>query len=314
MSITIPFVHRENPENAEIWLKALKAAMPGYRICELNQLSDVEITTVEVAIVANPNPADLAGLTSLKWVQSLWAGVERIVAEIPNAPFEIVRLEDPQLAESMSEAVLTCVLDIHRDMPRYRQQQTNKVWKPLPTQSPSERCVGILGLGHLGTAAAQRLAHNKFKVVGWSRTAKTIAGIETFSGASGMTEVTKRSNILVVLLPLTDQTRGLLDHPILSTLPRGATLINFARGPIIDERALLDHLDKEHLHHAILDVFDREPLPTDSPFWSHANVTVLPHISAPTNRATASAIAAHNIGRFVEGGGIPKNVDRALGY
>ncbi len=314
MPITIPFVHRENPQAQAGWLDALRSAMPDYKLCDLADLSVNERASIDVAIVADPDPSDLATLPNLKWVHSLWAGVERMVAERPDNDLAIVRLIDPRMAESMSEAVLAWTLYLHRDMPHYRQQQDRKLWESHQLPLPSERTIGILGLGALGQRCAIRLKDNGFNTVGWNRTGRMLEGIETFSGPDGLTEMLAHTNVLVVLLPLTVETRGLLDTHRLSQLPAGASLINFARGPIIDDKALLTHLDTGHLAHAVLDVFDQEPLPTDNPFWTHPSVTVLPHISGPTNRTTASAIVATNIEAYVTNGTIPPSVDRKTGY
>lgn len=314
MSVAIPFVHRESPEAEAVWLNALRAALPEIEICSLDVLTASQRADVEVAIVADPDPAELATLPNLKWIHSLWAGVERLVTELPDDGVGIVRLIDPQMSASMSEAVLAWTLYLHRDMPRYRSQQTEKRWLSHSLPLPGERTVGILGLGTLGRACAARLQSNGFNVCGWNRTDRPMEGVETFSGPNGLLPMLEQADILVVLLPLTDATRGLVNAERLAAMPQGASVINFARGPIIDDDALLAHLSSGHLDHAVLDVFDVEPLPKDNPFWNHPKVTVLPHISGPTNKATASAIVARNIRAFLADGTIPQSVDRTTGY
>lgn len=310
----IPFVSRGSPAEIAGWLEALRGAMPEFEIEELNALPNPARLEAELAIVADPAPSDLEQMPNLRWIQSLWAGVERIVAEVPDNGMKIVRMEDPQMARTMAEAVLAWTLYLHRDMPRYRQQQTEKLWLQHPVRLPSERMIGLLGLGQLGRSAAQVLREQDFTICGWSRTPKAIEGMDTHSGPEGLKAVLSQSDITIILMPLTDQTRGLIDATALSTLRKGACLINFARGPIVDESALLSALDSGHIGHAVLDVFDEEPLPPSSPFWSHPSVTVLPHISAPTTRLTAAKIAADNIGRFFETGVIPQAIDRSRGY
>lgn len=314
MNTTIPFVARTDEDDRDAWLEALGSAMPACRIRPFSELSAEERGAASVAIVADPDPADLALLPELEWIHSLWAGVERIVAELPVDGPKIVRLEDPQMAKTMAEAVLAWTLYLHRDMPRYRRQQDARVWKMHDLPLPSHRTVGILGLGNLGRVAAGRLLEQDFSVCGWSRSGTMMDGVETFSGSDGLGHVLAKSDIIVVLMPLTPETSGLLDAGRLSAMKHGASLINFARGPIVDSDALLEQLDRGHLDHAVLDVFDREPLPQDSPFWTHPAVTVLPHISGPTNRTTASAIVADNIAAYLETGRIPDSVDRARGY
>jgi len=310
----IPFVSRGSRAEVEGWLEALRGAMPEFQIEELDTLPNPARLDAEIAIVADPAPSDLEQLPNLRWIQSLWAGVERIVAEVPDNGMKIVRMEDPQMARTMAEAVLAWTLYLHRDMPRYHQQQTEKLWQQHPVRLPSQRTIGLLGLGQLGRSAASVLRQQGFTISGWSRTSKTLENIATHSGPDGLKAVLSQSDIIIILMPLTAQTRGLIDAAALASLRPGACLINFARGAIVDESALLSALDSGHIDHAVLDVFDEEPLPPTSPFWSHPSVTVLPHISAPTTRSTAAAITADNIGRFFETGAIPQAIDRSRGY
>jgi len=314
MSTIIAFISRIDDDDQRKWLRALQDALPAHRIVTIDEMSDDDKHRAEVAIVANPDPLDLSRLPNLKWVQSLWAGVERMVGELPDTTFSIVRMTDPQMAATMAEAVLAWTLYLHRDMPLYHSQQNQKLWRQHDVPLPGERTVGLLGLGHLGQRAAAKLVGQDFHVCGWRRSACHVDGVQTFYGDGGLDEMLAQTDILICLLPLTDQTRGLLNAKRLAMLPQGAALINFARGPIIDDSALIESLNNGHLRHAVLDVFTTEPLPAQSPYWDHPNVTVLPHISAPTNRTTASAIAADNIETFLKTGSIPAGVDRETGY
>lgn len=312
--IVIPFVSRARPDVAARWIEALGAAMPSRRIVAFAQLSAEEREQARVALVADPEPAELTLLPALEWVQSLWAGVEGLMAELPAGDLRIVRLVDPMLARTMANAVLSWTLYLYRDMPRYRSQQEQKVWRQHVLRPVEEVTVGILGLGALGSAAGATLAGQGFPVVGWSRTPASVEGVSCFSGPDGLDEVLRQADILVVLLPLTGETRGLLSAGRLARLPAGAALINFGRGPIVDSAALVQALDAGRLSHAVLDVFDKEPLSAQSPFWDHPAVTVLPHISAPTNMRTASRVAADNIEAFLASGVIPAGTDRRRGY
>ncbi|WP_394713473.1 2-hydroxyacid dehydrogenase [uncultured Roseibium sp.] len=315
MKPVVPMILRAQEDELALWYRHLPAALKDIAILKpLDELSDAERTATEVAIVANPDPKDVASLPNLKWVQSLWAGVERLVSELPVDGPRIVRMTDPQMAETMSEAVLAWTLYLHRNMPRYARQQRERVWLEHPLKLPEERTVGILGLGKLGSQALARLRDHGFSVCGWSRTEKNFVGVETHHGADGLKTVLSKSDILVLLMPLTAETRGMIDAQALSLLPDGASLINFARGPIVDDEALLAALDSGRLDHAVLDVFVTEPLPENHPYWSHPGVTVLPHITAPTIPATASRIVAKNIGAFLDTGTLPDSVDRKRGY
>lgn len=310
----LPFLPSRHDPFSALWLEALRAAMPDERIVRLDELDATARQACDVAIVANPDPADVAALPGLKWMHSVWAGVERLMAELPADAPPVVRLVDPELSRSMAEAVLAWTLYLHRDMPRYAAQQAARQWQGHDYVPPSEKTVGILGLGTLGIDAAHRLRDADFRVTGWSRQAKSIEGIRCESGDAGLKTVLADSDIVVCLLPLTAQTRGLVDAQALAAMRAGAGLINFARGPIVDDAALHDALDRGHLSHAVLDVFAQEPLPAQAWQWGHARVTVLPHISAPTNRRTASAIVAERLRAYRSTGAIPAAVDRVRGY
>ncbi len=315
MRPVVPFVSSASPDERQSWREALPKALDGIADVKLfEDLTEDQRSEARVAIVANPDPANVAALPNLVWVQSLWAGVERLMGELPANGPKIVRLTDPQMAETMSEAVLAWTLYLHRGMPRYIAQQRQKVWQDHALERPQERTVGVLGLGKLGAAAALRMKANGFNVLGWSRTEKSIEGIACRHGRAGLLEVLGQSDFIVLLMPLTGETRGLIGQDELSACKKGTSIINFARGPIIDTAALINNLDNGPLGHAVLDVFDEEPLPPSSPLWDHDKVTVLPHISAPTIISTASRIVADNIGRYFEDGTIPPAVDRDRGY
>ncbi|MBJ7536707.1 2-hydroxyacid dehydrogenase [Marinomonas transparens] len=310
----IPFVSRANASNQSIWIAALSASMPNEVVVPFSELTDDQRMQCDLAIVANPSPQDLLMLPNLKWVHSVWVGVERMINELVSPSFSIVRLVDPELTNTMSEAVLAWTLFLHRDMPTYTQQQEQVIWLQKPMVRAKDRRIGVLGLGELGQVSAKRLVDNGFSVSGWSRRAKLVAGVQCFHGEDGLGQLLSQSDILICLLPLTPQTKGLLGEKNLSLLPFGAGLINFARGPIIDDLALLDALEQGHVSHAVLDVFMQEPLPSDHVYWRHQNVSVLPHISAPTHPQSASKIVADNVLRYRLDASIPEAVDLNRGY
>lgn len=313
MNPIVPFVQNLYEKDASAWHKALQASMPNVKICKISDLSEDELNSVNVAIVANPNPADLSCLPNLKWIQSLWAGVERLLDEIKNEEISIVRLIDPQLSKTMAEAVLAWTFYLHRNMPEYAKQQNNKEWLQHDFVPASKRTVGILGLGHLGAEAARRLLDNGFKVIGWN-SGKKQPDIECFSGDEGLLKIAALSDIVVVLLPSTPQTKGLLSKQFFAHLKHGASLINFARANIIDTNALVKGLETRQINHAVLDVFLNEPLEKTDPLWDNPNITILPHISAPSNRDTASQIVAKNLNAYFNSNKIPEAVSRKIGY
>ena len=310
----ITYVSRADKNERLVWTEALCKAMPEERIIDFLDLDAEQRSKCQIAIVANPDPGELVKLPALKWVHSVWAGIERMLQEIGRPTFKIVRLVDPKLTATMAEAVLAWTFYLHRDMPGYAALQSRRCWHPLPYVDVADRRVTVLGLGELGQAAACRLRDNGFSVSGWSRTQRNLDGIECQSGSDGLKTLLMQSDIVVCLLPLTPETRGLLNSGTLAVLPAGASIINFARGAVIDENALLDALNRGQLKYAVLDVFDQEPLPSEHVFWNHPSVTVLPHISAPTSVQTASLIVARHIADYRAGKGLPPCVNLDRGY
>lgn len=310
----IPFINQLPKHEEIIWLATLNQRLPDENIVSYSEVKSTEKKNVKLAIVANPNTDVLAEFENLIWIHSLWAGVEHLMIALADSPIEVVRLIDPTLSRAMSEAVLAWSLYLHRDMPRYAKQQQNKHWLHHQLVPASERRIGILGLGELGQASAAQLQQNGFNVMGWSRTAKNIASISCYSGEHGLAEMLAQSDILVCLLPLTKATRGMVNKNLLSQLPQGSGIINFARGGIINTDDLLAALNSNHISHAVLDVFEHEPLTVNSELWQHPDITILPHISAPTNINSACDIVATNIHSFRATGQIPKAVSKINGY
>ena len=309
----IPFVSNIDNDDRLQWLEYLQAALPGLQVAAFEDHNIEYWQQSKVAIVANPDPEDLKQLSNLKWVQSVWAGVEKLAAALPQ-DIAIVKMTDPQLAKTMAEAVLTMVLYLHRDLHTYAMQQRQRMWKQHPLMLPEDCQVTVLGLGALGREACASLVQQGFTVSGWSKSPKSIPNVRCFHGEQGLKTSLNTSDIVTVLLPLTDNTQGLLNQTRLSYLKQGASLINFARGQIIDTKALLENLESKRLKHAVLDVFATEPLPIEDELWDISNITILPHVSGPTNMKTASKIAAKHILSFIESGCMPEIVDRDKGY
>lgn len=313
MAEPIALVGCKSPDQEAEYLSILAAAMPEERLIPFRAMGDADRAAARVAVVANPDPAEVAALPNLVWVQSLWAGVEKLVGAF-DRPLPIVRLVDREMARTMAEAVLAWTYYLQRDMPTYARQQRERTWQPHPYRKPSETTVGLLGLGALGLAAAERLVGAGFSVVGWSRTPKDADGLDVAHGLDALPQMLGRCDILVCLIPLTPETRGLINAARLAALRPGASLINFARGPIVVTADLIAALDRGHLGHAVLDVFDAEPLPAESPLWSHPAVTVLPHVSGPTDMDSAAATVAANLRAYRRSGQPPAGIDPARGY
>jgi len=314
MKSIVPFISNLSKSEVDQWVKVLKKKLKGTEVVKFSSLKKSDYKKVEVAIVANRNPKEIKKLTNLKWIQSIWVGVENLVESFKGESMKIVRLIDPEMSRTMAEAVLSWVLYLHRDMYFYRVQQNKSVWKALSYVKPSKKVVSFIGLGQLGSASANKLLENGFKVCGWSRSKKNIKNIKSFTGYLGLKKMLGQTDILVCLIPLTQNTKYILNNKTLSHLKKGACVINFARGAIINTKDLLKYLNSGRIHHVVLDVFEKEPLPKKSILWKHKKVTILPHISANTDLDTASDIVAKNIKIYQLKKKIPKSIDLVRGY
>lgn len=270
---------------------------------------------IDYALVWRPEPGFLASLPNLKLILSLGAGVDHLFGD-PQLPrsVPIVRLVDPHMTDAMSEYVVLQVLRLHRHDLDYRDQQEAKVWRELDQKNAIERRVGILGFGELGQDAARKLKALGFDVAAWSRSEKDVSGIASYAGPQGLPALLARTEILICLLPLTAETTGILNARNLGSLPRGAAIVNAARGAHLVEDDLIAALASGQISAAVLDVFHDEPLPADHPFWHHPRVIVTPHVAAFTNPATAATIIFDNIRRFEAGLPLLNRVDPARGY
>lgn len=254
---------------------------------------------------------DFTPYRRVKAVLNLWAGVERIVGN-PTLTQPLCRMVDPGMTEGMVEWVTGQVLRHHLDLDRWIRGAPG--WDQRAAPLARERTVAMLGLGELGSACARALERLNFRVLGWSRSPKTLEGIATFHGDEGLERVLRAAQMVVTLVPATPETTNLLDARRLGWLPRGAVVLNPGRGVLIDDAALLAALGSGHLGHATLDVFRVEPLPEDHPFRSHPKVTITPHIAAFTRPMTAARVIAENIRRGEAGEPFLHLVDRTRGY
>ena len=294
-----------------VWRPALQAALPGETL--VRGVHDP--AEIEVALVANPPRGVLAQLPRLKLIQSLWAGVDRLLADdsVP-AHVPIARMVDPLMSRAMAESALWAVLSLHRGFFDYASQQQRCEWQQLNQRRADEVEVAVLGLGEMGRSAAQRLAANGYRVRGWSTTRAAIPGMATVAGPDALSPLLAEADIVVNLLPLTAATRGLFDHDRFDGLRPGASLVNLGRGAHVVERDLLDALASGRLRRAVLDVFLAEPLAADHPFWRHPQVTVLPHVAALTDTRSAAQVVARNVRALRAGLPLAHLVDRARGY
>ncbi len=258
---------------------------------------------------------EFGAFTRLRAILNTWAGVEGVVGRVRwPAHVPLVRMVEPGMNEGMAEYFAAHALRYHLDIDRALAQSAEGRWQKWEPRLARDRTVGILGLGALGTAVAATLRGLGFRLVGWSRSAKELPGVDCLHGDAGLRELLGRAEILVLVLPLTQATENLLNAETLALLPQGACLINAGRGALIDESALLTALASQQVRHATLDVFRTEPLPEDHPFWRHPSITVTPHIAAITRPATAAEAIVAQIGRDLDGLAFQHVVDAARGY
>ena len=296
------------------WWPRLQAALPDERL--VRDRHDGPAHAIDIALVANPPPGSLRDLPGLRLIQSLWAGVDRLLidASLP-AQVPLARMVDPAMNAAMAQTALWAVLSLHRGFFGYAAQQRAGVWRPFALKRADEVTVAVLGLGQMGRSVAQALVRSGYRVLGWSRgVANAMEGVQVHAGTGALPQVLAQSQVVINLLPLTPETRGLFNAEMFARMPRGASLVNLARGAHVVEADLLAALASGHLQHAVLDVFTTEPLPLGAAFWSHPAVTVLPHIAAPTDPRTAAVVAARNIKALREGRPLQHLADRARGY
>lgn len=303
-------VATDSKREARAWIGPLRAAVPELRVELLETLDPGEVDYGAVWGAAS----GFAKCRNLKAIVSLGAGVDHILAEPALAHLPLVRMIDPGLTRAMSEFALLQVLYHHRRMVDFALSQRRREWQQRSIPLAKERTVGILGLGILGRDAAKFLRHVGFRVLGWSRTARRVAGVRAFAGADGLPRLLARTDILVCLLPLTPATRGILDARLFAQLPKGAAVINLARGAHLIESDLVAALDSGHLSGASLDVFEREPLPRDNPLWAHPKVVVTPHVASLTNIDTGALFVARTVRSLIAGKRPRGLVDRRRGY
>jgi glyoxylate/hydroxypyruvate reductase A len=258
----------------------------------------------------------LKGLPRIKAIFSLGAGVDGFLRD-PEFPrhLPVVRFVDETLQREMAQYVTMHILIVHRMQRQFDAAQKESLWKQRMLARPTREVrVGILGLGDIGAVTAERLMMFDFQVIGWSRTKKDVPGVKSFAGPQELPPFLAQCDFLVCMLPLTPETEGILNAKLLAGLPQGAWLINVGRGGHGNEADILAALDSGQLGGAVLDVFQSEPLPPDSPFWTHPKVTVTPHIAGITDPRNAAAFVVDCVTRAQTGQPFSNVVDLNRGY
>ncbi len=281
--------------------------------------TDEELGEVRYVLVWKPKQETLDRLPGLRVIFSLGAGVDHVFAvpRLPQVP--VVRMVDPDLTRRMTEYVVWQVLDHQRLGPVYRRHQRKHLWRDVDPPAARDVTVGLMGLGIMGTSAAEALLRLGFRVRGWARSKKTIAGVETFAGADGLEPFLSGTDILVSLLPLTPDTRHFIDLRLLRKLRRegplgGPILINAGRGGLQVEADIVAALKDGTLAGASLDVFEEEPLSAESPLWDFDRVTVTPHVAAVSDPAALARQIADQIEALERGEPLINCVDPKRGY
>lgn len=292
------------------WLAALQKALPNARIT----LWQPGASLADYAVVWAPPQAFFDEQTALKGIFNIGAGVDALMRLRLPEGVPVVRLSDAGMGVEMAEYVCHAVSDFFRGFGRLRQAQSKAQWDSGEAPSRQDWPVGIMGFGILGQRVAETLRHFEYPVNAWSQTPRNVPGIAHFAGAKELGAFLAASRVLVCLLPRTPQTENLLNRETLSQLPRGACLINVARGALVVDDDLLALLDSGHLAGAWLDVFREEPLPVQHPFWRHPAVTVTPHMSGPTQLQASVDQIAQKLEQLAQGLPVPGLVKSTLGY
>ena len=294
----------------EPWLEALRRHLPGARV---DAWAD-GVAAADYGVAWAPPQAFIDQQAGLKALFNVGAGVDKLMQLQLPPQLRVVRLDDAGMGAQMAEYVSHAVIRHFREFAAYELQADAGTWVRRPARLRADCSIGLLGLGVLGLRVAQALRQFEFPVRGWSRSARAVDGVRCFHGSSQLADFLVGSRVLVNLLPLTPDTRGILGRHTLSRLPQGAYLVNVARGEHVVDDDLLSLIDSGHLAGATLDVFRTEPLPSGHAFWRHPKITVTPHVSAQTLREESVAQIARKILALERGESVAGIVDLQRGY
>ncbi|WP_333901296.1 glyoxylate/hydroxypyruvate reductase GhrA [Enterobacter wuhouensis] len=298
------------------WINALSAALPDARVREWKHGDNEH---ADYALVWHP-PVDMLQGRKLKAVFALGAGVDSILSKLKAHPemlpedIPLFRLEDTGMGQQMQEYAVSQVLHWFRRFDDYQALKQQSRWEPLTDYPREAFTIGILGAGVLGSKVAEALAPWGFPLRCWSRTRKDYPGVESFAGADELPAFLKGTRVLINLLPNTAETVGIINGALLNQLADQSYVMNLARGVHLIEADLLAALNSGKLKGAMLDVYSREPLPTESPLWAHPRVAMTPHVAAVTRPAEAVAYITHTISEMEKGNPVTGQVDRQRGY
>ncbi len=306
------FLYKANATRGVEWARFFAARAPELPFRLWPDIGDP--AEVRYLAVWSPPENIAATFPNLELVFSVGAGVDQFdFSQLPpHVP--LIRMLEPGIAEGMVEYVTMAVLALHRDLLHFIDQQREQTWREIRITPAAKRRVGVMGLGLLGQAVLERLKLFGFPLAGWNRSPRTIEGVSCYAGRETLPDFLAQTDILVCLLPLTDETRGILNTGLFEALPHGAQLVNVGRGGHLVEADLIAALERGLLSAAVLDVAEPEPLPAGHPFWSHPRILLTPHIASMTTPETAVEFVLDTIGRHRRGEALPGRVDRERGY
>ena len=306
------FLYQGHPGRGVLWGRFFGARAPELPFRIWPDIGDPD--DVRYLAVWKPPENIAATFRNLELLFSVGAGVDQFdLTQLPSH-IPLVRMIDPGIRESMLEYATMAVLALHRDLVDFIAQQREQTWREIQIISASSRRIGVMGLGLLGQAVLERLKAFGFRLAGWNRSPRSITGVACYAGESALPEFLAQTDILVCLLPLTAETRGILNRDLFAWLPRGAKLVNVGRGGHLVADDLIDALDRGVLSAAVLDVTEPEPLPVGHPFWSHPRILLTPHNASMTIPESAVDYVLETIGRHRRGESLPGLVDRERGY
>jgi glyoxylate/hydroxypyruvate reductase A len=300
-------------DDFQTWKQALHSHLPQLQVLHASEVQDP--LTVHYALVWKPPMGFFEPMRNLRLLINLGAGVDSLVHrnDLP-AHVHITRIEDPHMARMMASYVLFAVLRHARDIPHFEQAQRRAQWAYLHPRTPESTTVAVLGLGQLGATAAREIQRQGFRTLGWSRSQAQIEGVECYAGAEALDSILQQADIVVLMLPDTPQTRGLMSAEKLQKMKHGASLINVARGTLVDQTAMTTLLEQGHLRSATLDVFAVEPLPAEDKLWQMPNVLITPHLASVAIPSSSAQQMVKDICRVSRGEPPGKTVDRLKGY